>query len=73
MASTTFQIGGAVGLALLIGVSSLVVPSDTMEAEAMTQGIRYAIAAAGLAALVGAILAVLLRLQPVSARTLPKT
>lgn len=62
MASTTFQVGGAVGLALLIAVSAVFV-HDAPAAMAMTQGIRHAIAAAAAAALLGAVLALLLRSQ----------
>ncbi|MBD8553851.1 MFS transporter [Rhizobium sp. CFBP 8762] len=73
MASTTFQVGGAVGLALLIAVSSFFVHPGTTGAEAMILGIRYAIAAAACAALVGAVLALLLRPQRTPTQTVPLT
>ncbi|WP_044560462.1 MFS transporter [Azospirillum sp. B4] len=73
MASTTFQVGGAIGLALLIAVSSFFADPGATGTEAMIQGIRYAITAAALAALLGAVFALLLRPQRSSAKTVPMT
>lgn len=61
MASMTFQVGGAIGLALLIAVSSLFVYPDKVGTESLIHGVRYAIMAAAAAALLGAVLAFFLR------------
>lgn len=71
MASTTFQVGGAIGLALLIAVSSFFADPGANGTEAMIQSIRYAITAAALAALLGAVFALLLRPLRSPAKTMP--
>ena len=73
MASTTFQVGGAIGLALLIAVSSFFVHWDATGGKAMAAMVRYAITAAALAALLGAIMALFLRPQRSQAQVVPLT
>lgn len=71
MASTTFQVGGAVGLALLIAVSSFFVHTYPTGGGAMTLGVRYAITIAALAALLGVLVALLLRPDRSQAQVTP--
>ncbi|MRW87389.1 MFS transporter [Pseudoduganella sp. FT26W] len=61
IASTTFQVGGAIGLALLVGVATSAATTTPASAEMIQVGTRLATYAATIGITIGALLAMLLQ------------